>query len=108
MDEEQQIRDGIVLIKEQPDQQGNLICDLFRILCDRLNSVSCFDNYKFAEVILKSKVEVAEAMIDGGLLSVIGDIIINKGDPYITVCSFSIITFKCLHGTISCFCSCSI
>ena len=45
------------------------------------------------EVVLNSKEELAIAMTNGGLLSIIGDVIVNEMDPYILVCNESHLFF---------------
>ena len=86
---EQQIKDAIVLIKKRPDQCGNLIYDMYRILCHGFTPLSIMNNFKPIEVILKSKIQLAVAMIEGGLLSVLPDIILAKNNPNVLVCYYN-------------------
>ena len=84
--QKQQIRDAILLMKKHPDARGNVIYDMYRIMCHGLEHNGSIDNLMYAEVILKSKVELGVAMLEAGLLSVIGDIILSEVDPAILVC----------------------
>ena len=74
------------MMQVHADQRASIMPDMYRLVFDGLRHVKCQNIHKDAEVILHSRMEVAAAMIEGGVLTVLEDIIMTETNQTVLVC----------------------
>ena len=89
-------------MKSEPTQRLNILTDVYRLLLDGLHYDYRFLNvFCLLEVLLNSRAGLVDVLIESGILSVLGDVVVSETDPVALVCFpcsvLSIISFSPLN-----------